>query len=172
MIRARASGLSFLRAKGTPLDPFKPVMIGVEELKAALHEQRETLYSGDILCVHTGWVDQYRALGADGREGLAKTPASAGLRGDEAMARFLWDAHVAALCCDNPAVEPIPGDPAVGSLHRRVLPLLGLALGEFFDFQKLTERCRAANRWSFFFVAAPLKLSDGIGSPGNALAIL
>jgi hypothetical protein len=55
---------------------------------------------------------------------------------------------------------------------RRILPLLGLALGEFFDLEKLTERCYATNRWEFFFVANPLKLPGGIGSPGNAMAIL
>ena len=87
------------------------------------------------------------------------------------MARFLWNAHPAALCCDNPAVESAPGDPAVGSLHRRLLPTLGFALGEMFDFETLTQRCRADGRWTFLFVAAPLKVPGGLGSPGNAVAI-
>ena len=60
----------------------------------------------------------------------------------------------------------------MGSLHRRVLPLLGLALGEMFDFEALADRCRQLGRWEFLFVAAPLKLPGGIGSPGNAVAIL
>jgi hypothetical protein len=55
---------------------------------------------------------------------------------------------------------------------RRILPLLGLALSEFFDFERLTGRCRATNRRSSIFVGTPLKLPGGIGSPGNALAIL
>lgn len=160
------------RAQGRPFDPFQPVMITAEDLASVLRAQQITLAPGDILCVHTGWVDAYKALDQSGRERIAESPCSAGLRADEAMARFLWDAHPGALCCDNPAVEAIPGDPAIGSLHRRLLPLLGLALGEFFDFERLTERCRATGRWSFFFVAAPLKLPGGIGSPGNALAIL
>ncbi len=162
----------WMRTAGRPLDPFEPVMITADELSSALRAQNETLHPGDILCIHTGWVDAYKALGEDGRDRIAKTPSSAGLRADEAMARFLWDAHIGALCCDNPAVEATPGDPGIGSLHRRLLPLLGLALGEFFDFERLTERCRALGRWSFFFVAAPLRLPNGIGSPGNALAIL
>jgi kynurenine formamidase len=162
----------WMSAQGRPLDPFQPVRITAEELALVLRAQQVTLLPGDILCIHTGWVDAYKALDQAGREAIAASPASAGLRGDEAMARFLWDAHPGALCCDNPAIETIPGDAAIGSLHRRILPLLGLALGEFFDFEKLTERCRAANRWCFFFVATPLKLPGGIGSPGNALAIL
>jgi hypothetical protein len=98
-------------------------------------------------------------------------PRFAGLQADEAMARFLWDAHPAALLCDNPAVERAPGDPAVGSLHRRLLPLLGFALGEMFDFDSLAAACAADRRWTFFFVAAPLHVPDGLGSPGNAMAI-
>ena len=162
----------WFRAQGRPLDPFQSVMITAEELSHTLNAQKVTLAPGDILCLHTGWVDTYKALDRDGRTKIAETPTSAGLRGDEAMARFLWNAHPGALVCDNPAVETIPGDPQVGSLHRRILPLLGLALGEFFDFEKLTERCRATNRSEFFFVATPLKIPGGIGSPGNALAIL
>jgi hypothetical protein len=162
----------WFRAQGRPLDPFASVMITADELASILTAQQVTLTPGDVLCVHTGWVDAYKALDRAGRTRIAENPTAAGLRGDEAMARFLWNAHPGALCCDNPAIETIPGDPAVGSLHRRILPLLGLALGEFFDFERLTERCRATNRWSFFFVATPLKLPGGIGSPGNALAIL
>jgi hypothetical protein len=66
----------------------------------------------------------------------------------------------------------VPGDPAVGSLHRRLIPLLGFALGEMFDFETLAERCRARGEWTFLFSAAPLKVPGGVGSPGNALAIL
>jgi len=162
----------WMRAQGREFDPLTPVMIAAEELAGALRVEQAALAPGDILCVHTGWVDAYKALDQNGRKRIAQTPSSAGLRADEAMARFLWDAHIGALCCDNPAVEAIPGDPAIGSLHRRLLPLLGLALGELFDFERLTERCHATGRWSFFFVATPLKLPGGIGSPGNALAIL
>ena len=162
----------WFRAQGRPLDPFEPVRITADELASVLSAQQEALTPGDILCLHTGWVDTYKALDQAGRERIAASPTSAGLRADEAMARFLWNAHPGALCCDNPAIETIPGDAAIGSLHRRILPLLGLALGEFFDFERLTERCRASGRWSFFFVATPLKLPGGIGSPGNALAIL
>ncbi|MEO5902224.1 MAG: cyclase family protein, partial [Ilumatobacteraceae bacterium] len=77
----------------------------------------------------------------------------------------------AAVCCDNPAVEVVPGDPAVGSLHRRLLPTLGTTLGEMFDLDRLATACRADGRWTFFFVAAPLHLPGGLGSPGNAVAI-
>ena len=72
---------------------------------------------------------------------------------------------------DPPAVEVVPGDPAVGSLHRRLLPTLGTALGEMFDLERLAAACRHDGRATFLFVAAPLHLPDGLGSPGNAVAI-
>ena len=62
-------------------------------------------------------------------------------------------------------------DPQIGSLHRRLLPTLGTALGEMFALEELAAACRRDGRFSFFFVAAPLNLPNGIGSPGNAVAI-
>jgi len=153
-------------------DPLTPESVSADDLAAVLRAEHVVVEPGDIFCVRTGWPRAYRALDADARVTFAADPRFAGLAADEAMARFVWDSHPAALCCDNPAVEVVPGDPAVGSLHRRLLPCLGTALGEMFDFERLAERCRERGRWTFFFVAVPLKLPGGIGSPGNALAIL
>ena len=160
------------QGQGRPLDPLVPERITVDDLEAVLEAQGVTPGIGDILCVRTGWPDGYRALDRPARASYAAAPTFAGLDAGEAMARFVWDAHPAALCCDNPAVEVVPGDPAVGSLHRRLLPALGLALGEMFEFEALSARCAAERRWTFFFVAVPLKVPGGIGSPGNAVAIL
>lgn len=160
------------RRSGRSFDPMQPAMVSVDDIREVLRAQNVDRQAGDILCVRFGWVGAYRALDADARARLSHGPTFAGLRPDEDMARFLWDSEVAALCCDNPAVEPVPGDATIGSLHRRVLPLLGLALGEMFDFETLAQRCATSRRYTFFFVAAPLKLPGGVGSPGNAVAIL
>jgi kynurenine formamidase len=156
---------------GRALSPLEPEAITVADLEATLASVDVVPAEGDIWCVRTGWVGAYRELDDDARRAYALAPAFAGLHAGEDMARFLWNAHPAALCCDNPAVEVVPGDAAVGSLHRRLLPTLGLALGEMFDFETLAERCRADGRFTFFFVAAPLKIPGGLGSPGNAVAI-
>lgn len=146
--------------------------VTVAELESVLADQGTEPEVGDIWCVRTGWVDAYRGLSAASRAAYAADPTSTGLHAGEDTARYLWNAHPAALCCDNPAVEVLPGDPEVGSLHRRLLPTLGLALGEMFDLERLAERCQERRRWTFFFVAAPLKVPGGLGSPGNAVAIL
>jgi kynurenine formamidase len=126
---------------------------------------------GDILCIRFGWMGKYRALDAEGKRHLATAHSFVGLRPDEDMARWIWNHHVAALACDNPAIEASPGDPNIGSLHRRVLPLLGLALGELFDFDRLAVACGADKRWEFLFVAVPLYVPGGVGSPANAIAV-
>lgn len=157
---------------GRPLDALAPVTVSADDLQATLDHQGTVLEPGDILCVRLGWIGAYRALDQAGREALAERPDTAGLLADEAMARFLWDRHVAVLCCDNPAVEKPYGDPAVGSLHRRLMPLLGMTLGELFDFEALGPACADRGRWSFLLSAAPLRVPGGVGSPGNAVAIL
>jgi hypothetical protein len=76
------------------------------------------------------------------------------------------------VAADNPAVEVAPGSPAVGSLHRRLIPLLGIPLGELFDFERLAEACRTRGRADFLLASVPLHLPGGVGSPGNAVAVL
>ncbi len=144
----------------------------VEDLEAALDAQGTELAPGDILCLRFGWTTAYLALDQAGRAAYAADVSHSGLDGSEEMARFLWNHHPAALCADNPAVESIPGDPSVGSLHRRVLAAQGLTLGEMFVFDELAAACRERGDWTFFFVAAPLHVPDALGSPGNAVAIL
>lgn len=156
---------------GEDLRPGTARAVTAEEVVATASHQQVEVLPGDVLCVRVGWLAGYRVLDAAARERVAAGEAIAGLEGSEAMARLLWDWHVAALACDNPSVEVFPGDPAVGSLHRRTIPLLGLALGELFDFEELAHRCAAEPRWTFFFVSSPLHLPGGVGSPANALAL-
>jgi kynurenine formamidase len=162
----------------TSYDPFDRVAFTPDDITAALDAQGSALRHGDILCVRTGWVDRYLTLGDDARRELAATMmtvsgfSSAGLAGSEEMSRFLWDSGVAALPCDNPSVEVVPADPAVGSLHRRLIPHLGFAIGELFDFGPLARACRRAGRYEFLFTGVPLNVTGAVGSPANAVAIL
>lgn len=152
-------------------NPLEAQSIHASDLAAVIDEQGVQPRVGDIWCLRTGWVAAYRALGDAARVQYSESAPFAGLRGDHDTARLIWNHHPAALVADNPAVEMSPGDPAIGSLHRRMIPSLGMALGEMFDLDRLAAACASDRRWTFFFVAAPMHLPGGIGSPGNAVAI-
>lgn len=164
--------------EGTGYDPFSPVAFAPDELSAALSAAGAELRYGDVVCVRTGWMDKYLALSPEQRRELADTMVNvtgytaAGLFAGESMARFLWDAGVAAVACDNPAVEVVPGDRSVGFLHGRLITALGMAIGELFDFGPLAAACAREGRREFLFVSVPLNLTGAVGSPANAVAIL
>lgn len=156
---------------GAGYDPLGAEAIEADELSAVLAAQGAELRPGDVVCLRTGWIDAYRALDAGARAALAAEPRVSGLAGSEAVARLLWDSGAIAIAADNPTLEVAPGDPAVGSLHRRLIPLLGFVVGELLDFGELAALCATDSRWDFMFVAIPLNLPGGVGSPANAVAI-
>jgi kynurenine formamidase len=158
---------------GIEVAPTSGRPITTTDLEAVLQDEDVALQPGDVLLVRTGWLQGYERTRSGGGD-LAPYQAanSVGLAADEAMAAWLWDAGLVAVAADNPALEPVPGDPAVGSLHRRLIPLLGFAVGELFALDELAEHCAARRCWTFLFVATPLHLRGGVASPGNAVAIV
>ncbi|MFZ4721351.1 MAG: cyclase family protein [Ilumatobacteraceae bacterium] len=177
-------------AVGRPLrydesDPIEP-----EELAECLAAQGTTVQEGDVLLMRTGWVGWYEGLDEDARAAMAAPGAlrTPGLRSGEHLAEVLWDLHIAALGCDNPAVEVWPpgalaspeDEQAVRADRRRLheifthtllLPMLGLPLGEMWNLEALAADCAADGRYECMFTSAPLNLPNGVASPPNALAI-
>jgi kynurenine formamidase len=157
--------------QGRDYDPLSGETIHADELREIVAAQRVELRAGDILCIRTGWIEAHRAADPETRAQLAETIRVSGLAGSEDVARFLWDSHAAAVAADNPTVEVAPGDAAIGSLHRRLIPMLGFAVSELLDLERLAGLCAADGRWDFLFVAVPLNIPGGISSPANAVAI-
>jgi kynurenine formamidase len=157
---------------GAAYDPMAAEALEADELREVVGAQGVELREGDVICIRTGWIGAYRRLDAAGREAQASEARISGLAGSDDVARFLWDSGAIAVATDNPTVEVAPGDPAVGSLHRRLIPLLGFVVGELLDLDPLAARCAEQSRSEFFFAAMPLNLPGGVGSPANAMAIL
>jgi kynurenine formamidase len=153
-------------AAGRPADPFLGEAFEPEELLAVAAEQGVAIQPGDAVLVRTGWAAAH--LAADD----APTNVWNGLVASEDMARMLWDHRVCLVGSDNPAVENAPGDRSVGSLHRRLLPALGMPLMELLDLERLSQRCAARRRWDFLLVSVPLAAHGGVSSPANAMAVL
>lgn len=163
-----------LETRGAPYDAFGDFAISADVLRETAEAQGTPILPGDILCIRVGWQRAYGLLSPEQRAQRAAAgtaAAHAGLSGSEAVAELLWDWHVAAVTCDNPSVETSPGDPAIGSLHRRILPLLGIPMGELLDFEELAHRSAADGRWTFAFIGVPLNMPGGVGSPANAVAV-
>jgi kynurenine formamidase len=118
----------------------------------------------------------YEAAGIEDRLYAARAPEEIGTPGlahEEEVARWLWDEHVAAVATDSPALEVLPVDQTSAEkfLHIRLIPLLGIAIGEMFQLEDLAADCAEDGVYEGLFTAAPLNKTGGSGSPANALAI-
>ncbi len=174
---------------GRPVDASTNDPIELEDLDATLGAQGVTLEPGDVLLMHTGWIEHYESLDAGARTALTTSIATPGVRAGRKTAAWLWDHHVAAIAADNPAIEMMPWAPGLSNEdriaawrdeenrgevfgHINFLPLLGIPLGEMFNLQHLAAACDRDKRYEFLFTSAPLNLLHGVASPPNALAIL
>jgi kynurenine formamidase len=150
-----------------------PVLRGVEHLEpGATYTPADieawekktgiTVGRGDVLLVRTGrWVRQ-DAKGATG-----------GLPGPHpAMAQWLRERGVAVVGDDaandaNPS--PVPG--LRHPFHMLALVSMGMPLLDNMDLDRLAAHCASVKRWTFLFVAEPLRIKDSTGSPLNPLAV-
>ncbi|MGD9987633.1 cyclase family protein [Pseudonocardia sp.] len=179
---------SHLRARGHVLDHDAGEPIDVATVTEAAAAQGVEFRPGDILMVRTGWGRHYlHELSAAERRELVPLRAS-GLRACHETVEWLWDNRFAVVASDTFAVEswPAPLDspfltaaeragapriPHSGLMHRVLIPLLGVVLGELWALDELAAACAADGRWDCMVVATPLNLTGGVGSPSNAVAI-
>ena len=148
-----------------------PVEITVQDLDGALSHQDVQLSGGDILLLRFGWIQWYENLADSERVQLASLPAfpSPGLAPGQDTEEWMWDNHVAVIATDNPMVEVMP--PVANQLHYRLIPLLGMMVGEMFRLDELALDCATTRSYEGMFSAAPLNSFGGSGSTANALAI-
>ncbi len=151
-------------------------VISVEETEACIAAEGVTVRPGDIVCFRTGWADAYLVADDVGRRRMTGDPADPtslccpGISADHAS--LAHEQQWAAVTADNVAVEAIPFQPDNRrSAHARMLRDLGLLFGELFVFGPLAADCATYNTWDFLFVAVPLWVPGGMGSPANAIAI-
>jgi kynurenine formamidase len=122
---------------------------------------------GDIVVFRTGWRRFFLERGSP-QEFMAGEP---GLGQD--CCEWLHARDVAAVCSDNWAIEVLPGEnpEALFNVHMVLIRDMGMTLGEILDLEELTADCAADGVWEFFFCAPPLKVTKGVGSPINPLAM-
>jgi kynurenine formamidase len=146
------------------LEPGEPVL--GEELEAAERAQGVTVGDGDILLVRTGHPRRLAELGpwdtAAARAGLHPTAMT-----------FVADRRVAALGSDgNSDAAPSTTEGVAFPVHVLAINAMGVRLLDYLQLEDLGQACEAARRWEFLFMAAPLRIVGGTGSPLNPIAVL
>jgi kynurenine formamidase len=157
--------LDIPRVRGVPwLEPGEHIFR--DDLEAAAREEGVTLGAGDILLVRTGHARRLSELGA-----WDTASAKAGLH-PTAMP-LIAERRIAALGCDgNSDTAPSTTDGVAFPIHVLALNAMGVHLLDYLQFEDLRVASEQTGRWAFFFVAAPLRIPDGTGSPINPIAVL
>jgi kynurenine formamidase len=136
-----------------------------EDLEAAEREQGVSTGPGDILLVRTGHARRLTEL-----EPWDTRKAKAGLHPTTAL--FLAERQISVLGSDgNNDTAPSTTEGVAFPIHVLAINAMGVHLLDYLDFEDVVARCEAEGRWDFLFVAAPLRIVGGTGSPLNPLAI-
>jgi kynurenine formamidase len=152
------------RLKGVPwLEPGEHVF--TEDLEAAEREQDVRVGPGNILLVRTGHARRRAEMPPwDARN------AKAGVH--PTTATFLAERGVAALGSDgNNDTAPSTTEGVGFPIHVLAINAMGIHLLDYLQFEDLVRQCETEQRWEFLFVAAPLRLPRGTGSPLNPIAV-
>lgn len=150
--------LDFVSLVGAPLED--GTAIGAEMLHAAIASTGTKLRIGDVVLLRTGWQESKGA-------GTPDFYAEPGIDVDAAL--VLAEAGVAMVGADNYAVEVLPFAPGtVFPVHQRLIRDYGIPLLEGLVLKPLAE----AGATEFLFMAAPLPIRGGTGSPITPVAVL
>jgi kynurenine formamidase len=156
----------------------KRVEVGFDVLSEILKKDGVGVEKGDIVCIHTGLGQLIRE--ADGRLDASIRQACAVMDGyDRRLLEWIADTGIAAIACDNLAVErssTLGADPRLPHrgpalpLHAHCLVKLGIHLGELWYLTELAAWLRENGRSRFLLTAPPLRLPGAAGSPVTPVA--
>lgn len=142
-------------------------LITPDDLDACARAHGVKFKSGDILLIRTGWRRKF----------IEERNASEWMKGEPgigvACCEWLARNETAVVCCDNIAVEVLPGEieGEILPVHMVLLRDMGMTLGEILDFEELADDCAQDGIYEFFFCGPPIKFSRALGSPINPLAM-
>jgi kynurenine formamidase len=162
-----------LRDDGRSYNPGTSTAFTVDDLEAARRRSSVDFRTGDIILLHTGFAAWYVNAPEAERSQVAAGMTTPGIAPGEDMCRYLWNTHASAVVSDTFAVEVQPPRSTVATefLHRILIGLFGMALGEMWWTEDLAAQCDRDKVYEAFLVSAPMHAVGGVGSPANALVI-
>jgi kynurenine formamidase len=166
--RAVLFDATLLPGKATPQGWLEPgTAIHGTDLEALEKIERVRVAPGDVILLYTGRWKRRAALGPwKSAEGWA------GYHAD--VAYFLRERGVAFIASDainDVAPSGLPTTVPATPLHRLALVALGVSIFDNLDFEEAAEVARKLKRYEFLFVASPLRIDKGMGSPLNPVGI-
>ncbi|MCW2530447.1 MAG: hypothetical protein JWP62_17 [Blastococcus sp.] len=140
-----------------------------EDLMACAEAQGTKIEKRDILIIRTNFLQLFHDQGDAFYEGFNEP----GLVYSPELVQWFQDMEIPNLATDTIANE-VTYDPNNGvalPLHCALMRNLGVTLTEICDLEKLAAHCAEDGQYTFFYAAAPLKVSLAAGSPVNPMVI-
>ena len=156
-----------LPGKASPQGWLEPgTAIHREDLEALEKLEHVKVSPGDVILLYTGRWKRRAAIGP-----WPNTNGFAGYHAD--VAYFMKERGVSFIGSDGPNdVSPSGLPQTIGiPLHQLALVAMGVSIFDNLDFERAAAEARQLNRYEFLFMAAPLRIDKGTGSPLNPLAI-
>jgi kynurenine formamidase len=157
-IVARGVLLDFARYLGVERAP-QDYVITPPELAACAASQHVTFGRGDVVLFRTGYDTVYRNV-----DEFLRMPIPGP---DPATARELVRVGIVATGADTMPYEAAPGAEPM-QVHAELIPKAGVFIFEMLDLRELSE----LDATEFLFVALPLRIEGGTGSPINPVALV
>ncbi len=169
-----------IQGRGVLVDLFarygrERVLVGHDDLMAVMDEDGVEIEPGDMLVLRTGFAQVLLEMNREPRADVLDRSCAVLDGRDEALLQWVTESGIAAIACDNYAVEAVParaiegGGPAL-PLHQHCLFKLGLPLAELWYLEELADWLRANGRNRFMLTAPPLRLPGAVGSPVTPVA--
>ena len=140
-----------------------------EDLLACAEAQGVQIDKRDVLVIRTNFLQLFHEQGDAFYENFVEP----GLVYSPELVEWFQDMEIPNLVTDTIANE-VTIDPNNGValvLHLALMRNLGVTLTEIADLEQLASDCAEDGQYEFLYVAAPLKVAKGSGSPVNPVAI-
>ncbi|HJS88127.1 MAG TPA: cyclase family protein [Acetobacteraceae bacterium] len=143
----------------------KGTVITQADLEAGLKMYNVTLREGDMVFLHTGWVDLFEQFP---KQNVLYNSGEAGIGVD--AAKWLASQKVVAVGADNWAVEVIPGeDPTIlFPVHQTLITDNGIHIIENVKTDDIATEAAATKRATFF---VNMTVPKAVGATGNFVGI-